>query len=168
MKILILFLSCLWSSVPAQAADQRYLDAETYFSTTELGRTLLPAGFAAVTDALDAEFIAACRDSFCEGVVSNWTSLDLICAVDRVEHQVGECLWSFAGSFEEVDPETGKVTVFHENRTCDLGFAGDSTALAQFLLAASAGRGHAFGLLTVPVPGRVDGRTLFTVLNTCL
>lgn len=168
MKFLTLILSFLWFSVPAQAAEPRFVDAETYFATTEHGRALMPQGFEAVTDALDSEFRAVCPDSFCEGVVSNWAPLDLICTVDQSVHQVGECLWSFAGSFEEVDPETGKVTVFHENRTCELGFQGDALELAQFLIAAAASRAHAFGLLTVKVPGRADQKTLFEVLNVCL
>lgn len=168
MKILTLALSFLWFSVPAQAADPRFVDAETFFATSERGRALLPQGFGSVAAALDAEFAAVCPDSFCEGVVSNWAPLDLICTVDREEHQVGECLWSFAGSFEEVDSETGKVTVFHENRTCELGISGDAATLAGFLVAAGDARGRAFGLLTAKVPGRADDRTLFDILNACL
>ncbi len=168
MKILSLLLPYLLMTVPAAAAEARYVDAETYFTSTEMGRLLLPSGFKSMREKLDDQFHAVCADSFCEGVVSNWASLDLICTVDQENHVAGECLWSFAGSFDEVDPTTGKVTVFHENRSCDLGFAGSSAQLAEFLLASAAAKGHAFGLLSTRVPGRTDDLALFDVLNACL
>ncbi len=168
MKILSLLLPYLLMTVPAAAAEPRYVDAETYYTSTEMGRLLLPAGFKAAREKLNDQFHAVCADSFCEGVVSNWAPLDLICTVDEENHVAGECLWSFAGSFDEVDPNTGKVTVFHENRSCDLGFVGSSGLLAEFLLAAAVDKGHAFGLLLTRVPGRSDDLSLFDVLSACL
>lgn len=169
MKILNLILpTILMTAAAAANAETRYVDASTYFSTTELGRVLLPTGFDALAKKLETEFAAVCPDTFCESSVSNWTPLSLSCTVDQVNHVVGECLWSFAGSIEEIDEGTGKVTVFHENRTCELGFKGTSGRLAEFLLEASTDGGHAFGLLTARVPGREDQATLFGLLSGCL
>lgn len=168
MKIFCILFSYLMLSIPAAAAEPRFVDAETYFSTTEMGRLLLPSGFKAMKEKFDRQFDSVCGDSFCEGVVSNWAPLDLICTIDQGSHVVGECIWSFAGSFEEIDENTGKVAVFHENRTCDLGIHGPTGRFAEFLLAASVSDEHALGMLTVRVPGRTDDQTLFDVLNACL
>lgn len=166
--ILALVFPCFLTAGTAHAAASRFVDAETYFSTTETGYSLLPSGFQAIESELNKQFAAVCPDSFCEGDVSNWSPLALTCSIDQDTHVVGECSWSFAGSFAVVDPASGNVTVSYANRTCDLGFAGTSSDLAEFLLRASEAKGHAFGLLSPKVPGRADGMTLFDVLSSCL
>jgi hypothetical protein len=157
-----------WISVPAQAAEARFVDAETYFSTSKLGRSLLPQGFSAVEEKLVEQFDVVCPDTFCEGEVSNWRALSLRCAIDQKDHVVGECVWNFAGTLEEVDAETGQLYVSHENRRCTLGVQADAAELADFLRRASEAEGYARGLLTVVVPGRADGRTLYEVIANCL
>jgi hypothetical protein len=154
-------------TTPARAAEPRFVDATTYFST-ESGRQLLPSGFAAVEGQLADQFAATCADAFCEGVVSNWTPLALRCSVDQLDHVVGECAWTFAGSTEDVDAVTGQVAVSSDVRTCGLGLQGSAAELAEFLAVAAEAKGHAFGLLMVQVPGRTDGLTLFDVLGSCL
>jgi hypothetical protein len=163
-----LFFPVLLIAPTAHAAESRFVDVETYFHTTQVGRLLLPQGFQAVEESLKSQFDAACDDSFCEGFVANWTPLAFVCSVDQVDHVVGDCSWSFAGSSEEIDAETGKVTVFHESRTCDLGIQGETSALAAFLLQSSESKGYAFGLLSAKVPGREGEQTLFDVLSACL
>lgn len=165
--VLSVVTTVFMTTTAAQASASRFVDADTYFATTDLGLSLLPEGFQAVEKQLGDAFGAVCADSFCEGLVGNWAPLSLTCSVDAQAHAVGECSWSFAGSFEEIDPSTGKVSVFHENRTCDLGIQGDSATLAQFLQSASESKGYAFGLLQVKVPGRFDDKSLFDVLVAC-
>ncbi|HMH69281.1 MAG TPA: hypothetical protein VK519_15325 [Pinirhizobacter sp.] len=52
-----------------------------------------------------------CGDTFCEGEYSNIQHLRYRCSVRLADGVMGECIWTFAGSNQEVDPTSGKVVV---------------------------------------------------------
>ena len=56
-------------------------------------------------------FDDVCGDTFCEGEYSNIQHLRYRCSVRAADGAMGECLWTFAGSNQEVDPTSGKVVV---------------------------------------------------------
>lgn len=61
--------------------------------------------------ALKREFNDVCGDTFCSGEYTNIEALNYRCSVNASTGLIGECVWVFAASGEEVDPNTGKVVV---------------------------------------------------------
>jgi hypothetical protein len=60
---------------------------------------------------LTQEFNDVCGDTFCEGDFSNLTPLRLSCSVTSINGTVHDCVWTFAGSLESVNPHTAAITV---------------------------------------------------------
>ncbi|HEX7813517.1 hypothetical protein [Dyella sp.] len=56
-------------------------------------------------------FDSVCGDTFCEGDYSNLRPLSYRCSVERTSGIIGECVWTFAGSYQDIDPDNGKVKV---------------------------------------------------------
>ena len=56
-------------------------------------------------------FDDVCGDTFCEGEYSNIQHLRYRCSVRAADGAMGECIWTLAGSNQEVDPTSGKVVV---------------------------------------------------------
>jgi hypothetical protein len=56
------------------------------------------------------DFDQICGDTFCEGDYSNIESLRFVCSADAASGEVGQCVWSFAASDEQVDPRRGRVS----------------------------------------------------------
>lgn len=61
--------------------------------------------------ALKREFYDICGDTFCSGEFTNIESLNYRCSVNTSTGTIGECVWVFAASDEDVDPNSGKVVV---------------------------------------------------------
>jgi hypothetical protein len=153
------------AAAQSQGADP-YVPAYDYFDGIA-GRPLLgDLGYQGAVWALEDEFDTICGDTFCEGEYGNLKSLDLDCSVTQVSGQVGQCTWTFAGSYTETDPATGHLTVSAKTFVCDLGVKGTAKDLADFLLAAAQkGAGGTLGLHSVAIPG--SGRTLMDTLVDC-
>lgn len=60
---------------------------------------------------LARDFDDVCGDTFCEGEYSNIQHLRYRCSVRAADGVMGECIWTFAGSNQEVDEASGKVVV---------------------------------------------------------
>lgn len=91
----------------------QYLDARAFLST--------PAQQASWTQALtkiEGEFNDVCGDTFCGGDYSNLTSLDLTCSVTSKAGDVHDCVWTFGGSSELVQPQTGGLTISKPSFQC--------------------------------------------------
>jgi len=56
-------------------------------------------------------FDDVCGDTFCEGEYSNIQHLRYRCSVRLADGVMGECIWTFAGSNQEVNRASGKVVV---------------------------------------------------------
>lgn len=131
-----LVVGVLGLAVPVSAADsaapaRQYVDVSSYLTSE--------ADFEAwyqLRANLDQNFDAICGDTFCEGDYSNIQSLRFRCSVDSRTGVLGECVWVFAASNEEVDPATGAITVQTQSFTCKAPLA-PRTTLRAFLDALS-------------------------------
>jgi hypothetical protein len=92
-------------TVPMQAAPA-YVDAVNY-PDSESGWD----AFYDLERRLARGFDDVCGDTFCEGEYSNIQHLRYRCSVRAVDGVMGECIWTFAGSNQEVDAASGKVVV---------------------------------------------------------
>ncbi|MBS7458681.1 hypothetical protein [Coralloluteibacterium stylophorae] len=68
-----------------------------------------------------------CGDTFCEGEYSNIESLRFRCSVDAGSGVLGECVWVFAASNEEVHPARGRILVDARSWRCRLPLAAGTT-----------------------------------------
>lgn len=75
------------------------------------------------------DFDQICGDTFCEGDYSNIEPLRLRCSADA-RGRVGQCVWTFAASNEEIDPATGRITVQPKVWRCRLPLASMTSASA--------------------------------------
>jgi hypothetical protein len=116
-------------SAPLAAAT--YVDARSYFTAPDDVER-----WYALTFRLRDEFDAICGDTFCEGDFTNYESLGFRCSVEESAGTLGECVWVFAASTDEVVPETGEVSVHTEAWRCPMPLAVDTSA-AEFLDALS-------------------------------
>ncbi|QSQ20801.1 hypothetical protein JY651_37075 [Pyxidicoccus parkwayensis] len=119
-------------SLPAAAQSRQYVDTSSYL-TSEAD---LNAWYQLRAN-LNQNFDDVCGDTFCEGDYSNIQSLRFRCSVDNRTGVIGECVWVFAASNEEVDPATGAISVDAQSFTCRVPLAPRTTI--QSLLAALAG-----------------------------
>jgi len=149
-------------------ASLLFVDAPTYFASEEGRSVYTPRQYRESVEGLVAQFEEICGDTFCEGDYGNLTTLALDCSIQSTSGKVGACVWTIAGSYATIDPETGRVRVRHAVRACDFGIAGDAPTLAAYLAEAGVPGGFGRGLRTVVVPGRSDGKTLYQVLDGCL
>jgi len=83
---------------------------------------------------LRREFDEVCGDTFCEGDYSNLQPLRFQCSVEARSRRIGACAWSFAGSQEAIDPESGRITVQPGFWQCRIPLA-STTTLDRLLLA---------------------------------
>lgn len=105
-------LTMAFSSV-VLANNNRYVDARDY-PDNELGWDR----FNDLAGRLARDFDYICGDTFCEGEYSNIQSLRFRCSVERATGFMGECVWTLAGSYEEVDPHSGRVHVDSRTWQC--------------------------------------------------
>ncbi len=161
-------MSLAATTLPAQAGAAAFVDANDYFVAEPGFSGLSLRGYYDALDSLKAQFDLICGDTFCEGEFSNLSSLGLDCSVNTATHRVGQCVWTFAGSYADVNPRNGRVSMTRHVQVCQLGFEGTSAELAAFLRAAGEpGYGNQ-GLRDVAIPGRFDGKALMDVLGDCL
>ncbi len=144
-------------SLASPLADASYIDAGSYFTE--------PADIDAwysLTSTLKAEFDAVCGDTFCEGDYSNYESLGFRCSIEQRSGALGQCVWIFAASQDEIDPTTGEVTVAGELWSCAMPLE-PFTAAHGFLHALSSSDE---GPLYARLPG--SERALYDGLIDCL
>jgi hypothetical protein len=122
--LLALLIVSLSGAVHAQMDTRRnhYVDVYEYFTTD----AQFEAWFTLTTQ-LNQDFDNICGDTFCEGDYSNIQSLRLRCSVQQSGGRIGQCLWIFAGSYEDIDPANGHVGVSSQVWPCMLPLAPNST-----------------------------------------
>lgn len=100
-------LACLVPAA-AMAVDHRpgYGDAGEYFRSD----AQYEAWFN-LTRGLERDFDWICGDTFCEGEYSNIHPLRFRCSVHRLDGRIGQCVWVFAASHEEIAAGTGRIGV---------------------------------------------------------
>ncbi|WP_229908193.1 hypothetical protein [Comamonas sp. JC664] len=135
--------------------DNQYVDVSAYL-TSEAD---IEAWYQ-LTRNLKQNFDDICGDTFCEGEYSNIESLRFRCSVHALTGRMGQCVWVFAASNEEVDPATGVVTVDARTWTCQAPLAPRTTM--QKFLAALAGNAPLYATLPRTQTTIYDG------LVTCL
>jgi hypothetical protein len=168
-----LFVAAVCYGVPAFAAPQAktetsdtFVSADQFYMTNALHQGTEPFDFYGAVHGLEKQFDFICGDTFCEGEYSNLRPLDLDCSVNEATQLVASCVWTFAGSYTDVDVTTGHIEVQSAVKTCDLGFVGNAKTLATFLRQASRpGKGRFEGLREVKIPGR--DKALMEVLTDC-
>ena len=95
------------------ATATTYVDATT-FMTTQAEKD----AWQAMITRIGNEFGDVCGDTFCGGDYSNLRPLDLTCSVSSKIGQIHDCLWTFAGTSELVNPTTGALTVSKPSFQC--------------------------------------------------
>jgi hypothetical protein len=145
------------ASLATPLAATSYVEAGSYFTE--------PADIDAwymLTFALKSDFDDVCGDTFCEGDYSNYESLRFRCSVERSSGLVGQCVWTFAASQDEIDPATGEVIVAGEIWTCPMPLE-QGTPARDFLHALSSTDER-------PLYARLPGseRSLYDGLVDCL
>ena len=106
--------------------------------------------------------MAACPQAFCRGQYPHLKPLSLRCSVSRFNGMVQECLWTFAGSYEQLDPYNGTFQVFAKLFACPLAVEGTADQVVGQLLA-DVGSGS---ILDQPLTRY--GATLTSSLQACL
>ena len=122
--LLALLIVSLSGAVHAQTDTRRnhYIDVYEYFTTD----AQYEAWFT-LTAQLDQDFDDICGDTFCEGDYSNIQSLRLRCSVLQSGGHIGQCVWIFAGSYEDIDPANGHIGVSSQVWQCALPLAPNTT-----------------------------------------
>ncbi|WP_164115894.1 hypothetical protein [Stenotrophomonas maltophilia] len=87
--------------------------------------------FLAAERLLVSGFDDICGDTFCEGQYYNLRPMRLRCSVHRATGVVGSCIWTFAGSYTQVQ-QTGQIDVDHGTYACVLPLA-PGTCLPELL-----------------------------------
>jgi hypothetical protein len=111
MAILGLSVIGLGIALPAAAMDSRpqtatYVEMQDYLPTWQEQNAWRNTRYA-----LKREFNDVCGDTFCSGEYTNIESLNYRCSVNTSTGIIGECVWVFAASEEDIDPNNGKVVV---------------------------------------------------------
>ncbi|MEO7325040.1 MAG: hypothetical protein ABIW82_09450 [Dokdonella sp.] len=144
------------ATAPAMpSASPHYVDVYEYFSSD----AQYEAWFTLTTQ-LRRNFDDICGDTFCEGDYSNIQSLDFRCSVEQASGRIGRCLWIFAGSYEEIDADSGTITVQSHVWRCRAPLAPHTTMNA--LLAVLAGNAP----LQANLPG--TSNSIYDGLTDCL
>ncbi|NVJ07060.1 hypothetical protein HUW63_17650 [Myxococcus sp. AM001] len=134
------FLTPLSALASGNTVASRYVDVSAYL-TAEAD---IEAWYQ-LSASLKQNFDDICGDTFCEGEYSNIESLRFRCSVNALTGRIGQCVWVFAASNEEVDPATGAVTVDAQTWACQVPLAPRTTM--QQLLTALAGTSPLYATL---------------------
>ncbi|MBN8470687.1 hypothetical protein JYJ95_29635 [Corallococcus exiguus] len=108
-----------------------YVDATSYLSSQPEYLSWLE-----LRSNLKDNFDDICGDTFCEGDYSNIQSLRFQCSVNSGTGVIGQCVWVFAASNEELNPSTGEFSVQTQTWTCQSPLA-SGTTMASLLTALS-------------------------------
>lgn len=98
---------------PADAGDEATEEAlaTTYVDILDFWQTPVAQGqWLDARRKLDTEFNDVCGDTFCGGDYANLTSLGFTCGVSSKLGSIRDCVWTFTGSAELVDPTTSALT----------------------------------------------------------
>lgn len=79
---------------------------------------------------LREDFDQICGDTFCEGDYSNIQALRLVCSLQRSNRVIRQCVWTFAASHEEINPDNGRISVEPKVWRCKLPLAPKTTLSA--------------------------------------
>lgn len=139
-------------SLTASAQSSQFVDTSAYL-TSEADIN----AWYQLRSNLDQNFDAVCGDTFCEGDYSNIQSLRFRCSVDSRNGVIGECVWVFAASNEEVNPATGAISVDAQSFTCRVPLAPRTTLRA--LLTALSGSDPLHATLPRTTRSIYDGLT---------
>jgi hypothetical protein len=145
-------------SPTASADEEAYVDA-VHYPDTEEGWDR----FYDLAGRLNRGFDAICGDTFCEGDYSNIQSLGFRCSVERGTGLMGECIWTFAGSYEDVDPADGRVQVDARIWNCKAPLV-PGTSIGRFYAALEGGR--PMDAIDAPLPG--TKLSIYDGLTDCL
>jgi hypothetical protein len=142
----------------APADNEKYVDA-LHYPDNEQGWDR----FDDLAGRLTRDFDYICGDTFCEGDYSNIQSLGFRCSVERATGVMGECVWTFAGSYEDIDPVSGQVQVDAQIWNCKAPLA-PGTSIERFYAALEGAR--PFDTIDAPLPG--TRRSIYDGLTDCL
>jgi hypothetical protein len=110
------------------ATATQYLDAETFWKTQPERDA-----WAQMITRMGEDFADICGDTFCGGDYSNLRPLDFTCAVSSKVGQIHDCLWTFAGTSELVNPATGALTVSKPSFQCHVKVNARASKLVEVL-----------------------------------
>lgn len=130
-------LAAASASMPALAQSEpgaNYVEAVSYLDTDAEYEAWFD-----IQHGLRRNFDDICGDTFCEGDYSNIQSLGYNCSVDETSGRIGMCVWVFAGSIEEIDPVTGKISARQAFWRCKTQLA-PGTTMDSFLAALQGSR----------------------------
>lgn len=143
------------AQVEPQAAASNYIEVGGYLrSEAEIN------AWYELLYRLRENFDEICGDTFCEGDYSNIQALRFVCSVEAGSGVLGQCVWAFAASHEEVDVATGRVAVAPKAWRCRAPLARKTTV--QALLGALTGARPLYETL----PGTT--RSIYDGLADCL
>lgn len=106
------------------------------------------------------DFDQICGDTFCEGDYSNIQALRFRCSVEAGSGLIGQCMWVFAASNEEIATDSGRISVQPKVWRCRAPLARRTTASA--LIGALAVERP----LYAPLPG--TSKSIYDGLIDCL
>ena len=118
--LLLLPAAAIAQATPAPAVN-RYVDA-TNWPAEERGMDR----FAELEANLGAGFNQICGDTFCEGDYGNLRPVQMRCSVDSTKGVLKQCVWTFSGSYAEVNPKSGAVQINAKLFKCKLPLAKDT------------------------------------------
>lgn len=152
----IAMLAVAFSSI-VLAQNDKYVDARHYPDESGWDR------FNALARRLTGDFDYICGDTFCEGDYTNIQSLRFRCSVERATGMMGECIWTLAGSYEEVDPDSGRVQVDARTWQCKAPLL-PGTPIENFYAALEGSR--PLDTIRAPLPG--TEHSIYDGLADCL
>ncbi|MEO7432006.1 MAG: hypothetical protein ABIR62_08275, partial [Dokdonella sp.] len=122
LPVLLILAFSATAHAQADARRHHYVDVYEYFTTDAQYESWFT-----LSAQLDQDFDDICGDTFCEGDYSNIQSLRLRCSVETFNGRIGQCLWIFAGSYEDVDSGSGRIDVHSEVWRCAVPLAPQTT-----------------------------------------
>jgi len=112
------------------AAAEEALGATTYVDILDFWKTPVAQGqWLDARRKIDAEFGNVCGDTFCGGDYSNLTSLGFTCGVSSKAGSIRDCVWTFTGSAEVVDPTTSALVTSVPSWQCHVKPTGTAAKL---------------------------------------
>lgn len=127
---------CFQHPIGASPLNPTFVDKPTYVEA--LDSFTDGAGqdqWLAARSALKAGFDDVCGDTFCEGDYTNIQALRFVCSVTRSTGNLKSCAWLFGGSYADVAPKTGAVTVNAKSWRCNVPVRGTASQLSSVLTA---------------------------------
>ncbi len=137
------------------ATATQYVDAESFWKTQPE-----KDAWAQMIARMEKDFADDCGDTFCGGDYPNLRPLDFTCAVSSKVAQIHDCLWTFGGSSELVDPVTGALTVSKPSFQCHIKIDARAAKLVEVLTVEESD-----SLLRRELPGGTA--TINTALGEC-